>query len=204
MTDGGTIRRIGRAGLSPKVASAEKRYRMSLLLDTYGELLTDKQRDFLRRYYEEDFSFGEIAREHRVSRQAIFDSVKHGEAALENYERVLGLIRNSGRSGGGPARSGSGTGLAVERLSRIALELREWLDRAGRREPNDCREIEATVSELEDLATDLRGGPGSGSREKDGSAAGGEAPEAVKADLAGSAAGEGRGSRLLGDGPEID
>lgn len=202
MTNDGSTRRNGSAALSPRVASAEKRYRMSLLLDTYGELLTEKQRDFLRSYYEEDFSFGEIAREHRVSRQAIFDSVKHGEAALENYERVLGLIRNSGRTS--PARPGSGTGVPVERLSRIALELRDWLDRSGRREPKDLRELEATVSELEDLATDLRGGAGSGSVQLDGSASSSGAPETLKADLAGSAAGEGRGSRLLGDGPEID
>lgn len=83
--------------MASQIVSAEKRYRMSLLLDTYGELLTDKQRTFLHRYYEEDFSFGEIAREFDVSRQAIFDSVKHGEASLENYERVLGLVKTAGK-----------------------------------------------------------------------------------------------------------
>ena len=78
--------------MAAQVVSAEKRYRISLLLDAYRDLLTEKQAQFLRRYYEEDYSFGEIAREFDVTRQAIFDSVKHGEAALENYERALGLV----------------------------------------------------------------------------------------------------------------
>lgn len=65
---------------------------MSLLLDIYGELLTEKQRSFMQRYFEQDMSFGEIAREQGVSRQAIFDAVKHGEESLEKFERVLKLV----------------------------------------------------------------------------------------------------------------
>ena len=84
--------------MAAQVVSAEKRYRISLLLDVYGELLTEKQRTFLARYYEQDFSFGELARECQISRQAIFDSVKHGEAALENYERVLGMVQSRSKS----------------------------------------------------------------------------------------------------------
>lgn len=72
--------------------TTEKRLRMSLLLDAYGELLTDKQRQFMHLYYEEDLSFGEIAAEFDVSRQAIYDSVKHGEDALEGFERALRLV----------------------------------------------------------------------------------------------------------------
>lgn len=78
--------------MSSQVVSAAKRYRISQLLDTYGNQLTEKQRTFLRLYFEDDLSFGEIAREHGVSRQAIFDSVRHGEEALENLESNLGLI----------------------------------------------------------------------------------------------------------------
>ncbi|MCL5269591.1 MAG: YlxM family DNA-binding protein [bacterium] len=73
--------------------------RISLLLDTYGELLTEKQRTFLQRYFEEDLSFGEVAREYGVSRQAIFDSVRHGEETLERFESVLHLVEN-GAAGG--------------------------------------------------------------------------------------------------------
>lgn len=78
--------------MASQVVSPAKRYRMSLLLDAYGDLLTEKQRNFLRLYYEEDLSFGEIARDYGVSRQAIFDSVKHGEEALERFEQALRLV----------------------------------------------------------------------------------------------------------------
>ena len=78
--------------MASQVVPAAKRYRMSLLLDAYGEMLTEKQRTFIRHYYEEDLSFGEIAREYNVSRQAIFDSVKHGEDALETFEKALNLV----------------------------------------------------------------------------------------------------------------
>lgn len=72
----------------------DKRLRVSLLLDAYGELLTEKQRDFLRQYYEEDLSFGEIAADCGISRQAVFDSVRHGEESLEHFERSLRLIEH--------------------------------------------------------------------------------------------------------------
>ena len=44
--------------MASQTVSAAKRYRISLLLDVYSELLTEKQRTFLRHYYEEDLSFG--------------------------------------------------------------------------------------------------------------------------------------------------
>ena len=80
--------------MASQIVPAAKRYRISLLLDAYGALLTEKQRTFLQQYFEEDLSFGEIAREYGVSRQAIFDSVKHGEEALERFERTLRLVEN--------------------------------------------------------------------------------------------------------------
>jgi hypothetical protein len=78
--------------VASQVVSAAKRLRISYLLDAYGELLTEKQRTFLKHYYEEDLSFGEIAQEYNVSRQAIFDSVRHGEQTLEHFEKVLRLV----------------------------------------------------------------------------------------------------------------
>lgn len=78
--------------MASQVVSPDKRYRISLLLDAYGDLLTDKQRTFLHHYYEDDLSFGEVARMYGVSRQAIFDSVKHGEEALDRFERSLRLV----------------------------------------------------------------------------------------------------------------
>lgn len=80
--------------MASQIVPADKRYRISLLLDAYGELLTVKQRTFLKHYYEEDLSFGEIAREYGVSRQAIFDSVRHGEGSLEEFEKAMHLVES--------------------------------------------------------------------------------------------------------------
>ncbi|MBR6044322.1 MAG: putative DNA-binding protein [Ruminococcus sp.] len=61
------------------------------LLDLYGELLTEKQRDMLELYYNDDLSLAEIAEHYEISRQGVHDSIRRGEEALEEYERVLGL-----------------------------------------------------------------------------------------------------------------
>jgi predicted DNA-binding protein YlxM (UPF0122 family) len=110
--------------MASQVVSADKRYRISLLLDAYGELLTVKQRTFLHHYYEEDLSFGEIAKEYGVSRQAIFDSVKHGEEALEGFEKVMRLVET------GWLRV-TDTGLTPEKLAESLVSMRERLNTNG-------------------------------------------------------------------------
>ncbi|MEW6243706.1 MAG: YlxM family DNA-binding protein [Bacillota bacterium] len=71
----------------------DKRWRMSMLLDTYGELLTRRQRAILKHYYEDDFSLSEIAENEGISRAGVADIVKRGERALEKYESRLGLVQ---------------------------------------------------------------------------------------------------------------
>lgn len=71
----------------------EKIERMAMLFDFYGKLLTEKQREMLSLYYEQDLSLGEIAEEHKVSRQAIHDVLKRSERILEEYEENLGLLK---------------------------------------------------------------------------------------------------------------
>ena len=62
------------------------------LLDTYGGLLTERQRQFMRLHFEEDLSFSEIAREFHISRQAVHDAVKHAVQTLKTLERNLRLV----------------------------------------------------------------------------------------------------------------
>ena len=69
----------------------DKKLATSDLLDIYGELLTDKQRDMLELYYNDDLSLAEIAEHYEISRQGVHDSIKRGEETLNEYERVLGL-----------------------------------------------------------------------------------------------------------------
>ena len=66
--------------------------RMAMLFDFYGKLLTDKQREMLAFYYEQDLSLGEIAEEFQISRQAVHDVIKRSEKILEQYEEKLGLV----------------------------------------------------------------------------------------------------------------
>lgn len=63
-----------------------------MLYDFYGELLTDKQRKYVKLYYREDFSLAEIAEVNNVSRQAIYDNIKRTEQLIEMYEEKLQLF----------------------------------------------------------------------------------------------------------------
>lgn len=68
-----------------------KDMRVSYLLDFYGDLLTDKQRDSLDYYYNEDLSLGEIGENLGISRQGVRDNIKRAEAVLFEMEEKLGL-----------------------------------------------------------------------------------------------------------------
>ncbi|MBP1535400.1 MAG: YlxM family DNA-binding protein [Ruminococcus sp.] len=66
---------------------------MYSLLDLYGCLLTEKQRNIMNMYYNDDLSLGEIAQQCSISRQGVHDAVKHCEKALADYEQKLGLLK---------------------------------------------------------------------------------------------------------------
>ena len=68
-----------------------KDLKISLLLDFYGALLTDKQTDALFMYYNNDYSLSEIAEELSISRQGVRDHIKRGEKQLLDFEEKLGL-----------------------------------------------------------------------------------------------------------------
>ena len=69
-----------------------KNLRAGVLLDFYGELLTQKQKRALELYYNEDLSLAEIAEDMQVSRQGVRAFIKQGEAHLEEFEEKLGML----------------------------------------------------------------------------------------------------------------
>ena len=55
---------------------------VSVLLDYYGAMLTEKQREVVDLYYNEDLSLAEIAEIAGITRQGVRDSIKRGEMTL--------------------------------------------------------------------------------------------------------------------------
>ena len=64
-------------------------------MDYYGSLLTDKQRDIMEWYYNDDLSLAEIAEVNKTSRQAIHDLIKRCYKQLLSYESKLNLLQKS-------------------------------------------------------------------------------------------------------------
>ena len=60
------------------------------LLDFYGDVLTDKQREAMEEYYNADLSLAEIAEGLGITRQGVRDAVKRGEATLVELEEKIG------------------------------------------------------------------------------------------------------------------
>ncbi len=66
---------------------------ISVLLDFYGDMLTEKQREVIGFYYNEDLSLAEIGDFEGITRQGVRDSIKRGEAVLLEMEERLGLAK---------------------------------------------------------------------------------------------------------------
>lgn len=64
-----------------------------ILYDYYGNLLTEKQKDFYDLYYNEDLSLTEIAELKGISRQAAWDNIRHATDKLVEIEEKTGLIK---------------------------------------------------------------------------------------------------------------
>ena len=68
---------------------ALSKIQLSELLQVYGEMLTDKQKDALTMYCDCDCSLAEIASEVGISRQGVRDAIVKGEATLTKLEEAL-------------------------------------------------------------------------------------------------------------------
>ena len=65
-------------------------YRMALLYDFYGDVLTPRQKEFYDLYYNEDLSLAEIAENNGITRQGVRDVIVRAEAILTDLEDKTG------------------------------------------------------------------------------------------------------------------
>lgn len=73
----------------------EKNVKVSILLQIYSKLLTEKQETVLDDYYNNDLSLSEIAENNNITRQAVRDNIKKGEQKLFEFEEKLGIMEKT-------------------------------------------------------------------------------------------------------------
>ena len=73
----------------------EKKVEISMLWQIYGNLLTEKQYEYIDYYYNEDLSLSEIAENDNITRQAVRDIIKKGERKLFEYEEKLLFMKKT-------------------------------------------------------------------------------------------------------------
>ena len=96
-----------------------KDMRFPLLLDAYGALLTERKRELLDYYYNEDYSLSEIAELTGLSRQGVRDGIRKAEEELRTLEDTLSMVR------------------LTETVAEIADSLSALAERAGEGEIGD-------------------------------------------------------------------
>lgn len=116
-----------------------KNLEISLLLDFYGDMLTEKQRDVVELYYNEDLSLAEIAAHSKITRQGVRDSIKRAEGTLLELEDRLGLAKRFRRIQLG--------------LDRICEDVRFIQENVGR--VAYAREVEIRLAEITDIAATI-------------------------------------------------
>ncbi len=148
-----------RTGRRAEAVSLAVNPEFTVLMDVYGSILTQKERDMMEYYYNDDLSLREISdneniarRERReagetayrendtISRQGVRDTIKRAEAKLLSMEEKLGLVRKN------------------REMSDIIAEIRKNAEIAARRayQARAPKEIITAASEIDTLAEKLQ------------------------------------------------
>ena len=109
---------------------------MTMLFDFFGDLLTDKQREYFDLYHNEDFSLSEIAEKAGITRQGVYDIIVRAEKTLMEIEQKTGVIRKWQE-----------TTAELEKAQSMARELLRLYEAEGR--PAElARNLVVTLEEL--------------------------------------------------------
>lgn len=68
-------------------------FRMTMLYDFYGDVLTDRQKEFYDLYYNEDLSLAEISENYGITRQGVRDVIVRAEGIMTELEEKTGIIK---------------------------------------------------------------------------------------------------------------
>ncbi len=74
-----------------------ERVRISILNKYYGALLTDKQRDIVTMYVDNNLTLVEVSEELSITRQAVKDALDNALVSLNTYEDKLSFIARDER-----------------------------------------------------------------------------------------------------------
>ena len=129
----------------------------SLLYDFYGQLLSKRQQEVMALYHEENLSLSEIAEEFGISRQAVHDTLKKAEQALNEYEAKLGLMARLMKSKEAVADIDTRIDCMISDLTREG-ESQGTADTAEI--VLKLKEIKAIINELEERTRDRAGRSG--------------------------------------------
>ena len=112
---------------------------ITMLLDFYGEMLTQKQRDMIDYYYNDDLSLSEIAENEGITRQGVHDSIKRAEQQMFEMEQRLHLCEKFRKTREGLALIGK----CVEEISKINEQSSFSFEIT-----RNCREITRQIEQL--------------------------------------------------------
>ena len=113
----------------------ENRMMQSMLLDFYGELLTERQRSCYELHVNEDLSLSEIAEQCGISRQGVWDNIRRAEQALREIEEKTGLVRRF-------TELRQGLGAAERQLAALEERIPEEQRRALRCVRRELKQLE--------------------------------------------------------------
>ena len=112
---------------------------ISVLLEYYGSVLTEKQREMVSYYYDNDLSLAEIAQNEGITRQGVRDTIKRAETQLFEMESQLGLVKKTRDSQ-----------KLLDEINGFCAKIREYNLRY-----NGSREIDGFAIEIEGLSGQL-------------------------------------------------